>query len=342
MTDIIGPADLSSKNSFALPCQAARLVMVDSAEKIKKAFLDFDLNKKNSLILGGGSNVILPEVLDCTVLQYSGKSVRILEQEQGAFRVEIDAGVVWDDLVKQLVEKDLRGIENLSLIPGTVGAAPVQNIGAYGVEICDVLESVHVLNLETLQPEVFSREQCQFSYRDSLFKQNPGKYFIVKVCLGLSKNNDFTLSYGGLSELKGLADLRVSGVRAKVIQLRQEKLPDPKELPNAGSFFKNPIVGREQSERLRLKFPEIVYYQLDNTTDIKLAAAWLIDQAGWKGYRDETVGVHDQQALVLVNHGEATQEQLLYLKKRIQHSVLDLFGIRLEVEPIICKSRHAI
>jgi UDP-N-acetylmuramate dehydrogenase len=214
-----------------------------------------------------------------------------------------------------------------------VGASPVQNIGAYGVELADILDSVEVLNLKTLTVEVFTKDECKFAYRDSVFKRNPGCYFITNVRLKLSCTSKFTLNYGDLKTLSQKEDLVVKDVREKVIALRSAKLPDPKVLPNAGSFFKNPVVTADQAKILKLKFPNIVAYSQSNG-QVKLAAGWLIEQANWKGKRVGDVGMHAQQALVLVNYKHARQTEVLALAAKVQASVQAMFNVSLEIEPV--------
>ena len=323
-------------NTLALPCIASRLIQVDTVEELKQVYSSYNLDTGNSLIIGSGSNVVLPEILEITVLQFTASAIKLHPQDDVSVNIEVDAGVLWDDLVKAMVDKGLRGIENLSLIPGTVGAAPVQNIGAYGVEVSDLLLSVEVFNVQTREVETIRHSECDFSYRDSAFKQNPGQFLILKVFLNLSKIRPFTLGYGELKPLLGRKNLNVAAIRARVIEVRQAKLPDPKVLPNVGSFFKNPLVSFKQAEELKAQYPDLVSYQLPlNVQSVKLAAGWLIDHAGWKGHRESRVGVHDQQALVLINHAGGTQQELLSLVGKIKHSVWEKFQIRLEPEPVI-------
>lgn len=333
--EVLQQADISHLNSLALPCKARVLINLSSTEDLVEACGLYDFQVEDILILGGGSNLILPVYLDKTVLRFLGHAIDYQTTNSGDVLVKVGAGVIWDDLVNELADKGLRGLENLSLIPGTVGAAPVQNIGAYGVELADVLDSVEVFNVEQRRLEVLTKDQCQFAYRDSLFKQNPGKYFILNVRLIVSTEKDFTLGYGELQFLKNQQNLDVKEIREKVIVLRQTKLPDPKYLPNVGSFFKNPIVRSEQAEKLKKQFPEIVAYPQTNA-QVKLAAGWLIDQAGWKGKRIGSVGMHAQQALVLVNYADATEKEVLSFAAKVQDSILKKFQVLLEIEPVSC------
>jgi len=333
---VIEQACLREMNTLALPCVAKRLIQVDTVEELKHVYSNYNLDEDNALIIGGGSNLVLPETLNMSVIQFTGNSTQLIPQDNGSVNVEVGAGVIWDDLVEMVVCRGLRGLENLSLIPGTVGAAPVQNIGAYGVEISDLLISVEVFNVKTHQVETVLNSACEFTYRDSLFKQNPGQFLILNVCLNLSKIRFFTLAYGELKPLQDIANLKLADIRARVIEVRTAKLPDPKALPNVGSFFKNPIISLEQAEQLNDQYPALVSYPLpSNSKEVKLAAGWLIDQAGWKGHRERCVGVHDQQALVLINHTNGSQQELLSLVEKIQRSVWEIFQVQLELEPII-------
>lgn len=326
--------DLTRLNSLALASKARVLVNLESAEELAVLSQKVRFDAEDILILGGGSNLVLPPFLDRLVLRFLGKSIVYDETSPGEFLVKVDAGMGWDDLVSELVGRGLCGVENLSLIPGSVGAAPVQNIGAYGVELADVLDSVEVFNLMTGHLEVLSNADCCFAYRDSVFKQNPGRYFIVNVRLKVSATRNFTLDYGELEALKLSSSNRVQDVRNKVIEVRQAKLPDPKELPNAGSFFKNPVVTAEHANLLRTKFPKLVSYpQADGR--VKLAAGWLLENAGWKGYRDNGAGMHHQQALVLVNYAQATQADVLALADKIKQSIQEKFQVQLEIEPVV-------
>jgi len=339
MTAIVYQADLTSYNTLALPCVARCLVDIYSADELQQIYQDLELSAEKTLILGGGSNLVLPAYLDKTVVRIKSQGITYAQLDSDQVLVDVDAGVSWDKLVQESVEKGLHGLENLSLIPGLAGAAPVQNIGAYGVEIADALESVRVFNSQTKQLEVLSNDDCQFAYRDSLFKRHPGRYCILSVRLRLSTSRPFNLNYGELKTLQDRAGLSVSEVRAKVIEVRRAKLPDPESLPNAGSFFKNPIVSTEKAMILNTKFPGLVSYPLDSR-HVKLAAGWLIDSAGWKGCRKSRVGVHEKQALVLINHDHARQNDLLELVQEIQCSIMDVFNVSLEVEPIVLLNNH--
>ncbi len=325
-------ADLRTSNTFGLPCVAERFYLLENPQDLQACF-EQGVFRENPLILGGGSNVILPAKLTRPVLQYTASHCRTEASSEGDLLV-VSAGKNWDSLVAETVAQQLRGIENLSLIPGTVGAAPVQNIGAYGVELCDVLRWVRVFDTHSGAIHTLNTDECNFAYRDSLFKQQPGRYFIVEVALALCRAQPFSLSYAGLQELSDNAELAVRDVRDRVIALRQSKLPDPNEVPNAGSFFKNPVVDAPTYRRLLTDYPELIAYaQTDE--HYKLAAGWLIDRLGMKGLRLGRVGVHEKQALVLANYGGATQAELLALAVHIIERVKNAFGVALEIEPVI-------
>lgn len=329
---------LSNLNTLNVDCVASKFIALTHEDDLSEAFKQYPLNKTNTLVLGGGSNVILPSKLDQYVLSFKTKApkdgVIIKAEDQASVLIEVEAGVEWDALVEYSVEQAFSGLENLSLIPGSVGAAPIQNIGAYGVEVADMLEQVKAFNVTTKQFEYFAADQCQFGYRDSMFKRNPGQFIIVSVSFRLSKKPLFMLEYGELAALKNSPKLSAELVRKTVIETRQAKLPDPKTLPNAGSFFKNPLVSSEQLECLKQGFPSIVSYPLPSG-EYKLAAAWLIDQAGWKGFRNDHVGIHDKQALVIVNHNQGTQTDILSLAKSLQDTVYEKFKVSLEIEPVV-------
>ncbi len=333
--------DLLKNNSLSLPSKALHFIALDCAPDIAEVFKRFPVSEDNLLVLGKGSNLILPPVLEHYVLHFAKRApeeVVIKEQSHRDILIRVPAGVIWDDFVRYCVQQNWHGLENLSLIPGSVGAAPIQNIGAYGVEVADHLVSVEVFNVGSRSFETLSPEQCRFAYRDSLFKQNPGRYIIHSVNFRLSKTPDFKLAYGELSALQHQPDLCLDDVRQAVIGARTAKLPDPDVLPNAGSFFKNPVVSASVAEQLSRQYPGLIRYPQADGQE-KLAAGWLIERAGWKGYRNEYVGVHDRQALVLINHHHGTQNDVLALAKEIQLSISKMFGLNLDIEPVIISSR---
>lgn len=327
--------DLKPFNTMALAAPAAHFVQAETDVQLREALLLAEREGWPVTLLGGGSNMILAGPVSGLVVRVASRGRRVLSRGSEQVLIEAEAGESWHQLVCWALDLGLSGIENLALIPGTVGAAPVQNIGAYGVELCDCLDSVQALDRQTGELCWFERGQCDFAYRDSRFKREAGRYVILRVRLRLWRQARLAVDYAPLAEAwraTGLqaADARV--VAALVMRIRQSKLPDPLILPNAGSFFKNPVVPVDQAQRLAERFPSMPQY-VQAGGGVKLAAAWLIDQAGWKGFRDGAAGVHSEQALVLVNHGGATGAQILALAARIRADVLTRYGVELEQEP---------
>ncbi|MCP8466719.1 UDP-N-acetylmuramate dehydrogenase [Pseudomonas sp. ZM23] len=287
------------------------------------------------MVIGGGSNLLLTRDVEALVLRMASRGARILSDDGVRVVVEAEAGEVWDDFVRWTLEQGLGGLENLSLIPGTVGAAPMQNIGAYGVEIKDVFVSLTALDRQSGELREFDLGECAFAYRESRFKREPERWLILRVRFSLSRAPQLRLDYGPvrqrLAEEGG--DTPTPADVSRVIRaIRREKLPDPAILGNAGSFFKNPVVTAGEADALRARFSDLVAYP-QGDGQVKLAAGWLIDRAGWKGFRDGAVGVHAQQALVLVNYGGATGAQLYALAGRIREDIRQRFGVDLEMEP---------
>lgn len=285
------------------------------------------------LVLGAGSNILFLDDFDGLVIRPNVPGIKTVHEDSHHEWLEAGAGETWDELVQYAVAYGLGGIENLSLIPGTVGAAPVQNIGAYGQEVCNVVEKVNGYDLEKGEAVSFSADECRFGYRNSIFKSYlKNRFIITSVVFKLDKFPEYRLGYGQLKEKveeKGEVDLH--SIRESVIGIRTSKLPDVTELGNAGSFFKNPVVDAEVAEKLQSQFEKVPVYP-GGEGKIKLAAGWLIDRAGWKGYREGDAGVHHKQALVLVNHGNATGKEIFDLSEKIKQSVFEKFGIELERE----------
>jgi len=293
-------------------------------------------NTKNALplfILGGGSNILLTNDFEGIVLKPNLLKKKIILENQDFVWLEAGAGENWDEFVAYCVSNNYGGIENLSLIPGTVGASPVQNIGAYGVEAKNVIDKVIALNLKTFEIQEFTNADCQFAYRSSLFKAAENKHLLItSVVFKLTKTHRLITHYGNIEEeLKQFDEKNIQSVRQAVIQIRERKLPDPKVVGNAGSFFKNPIVSASKVDELRQKFPNIVTYKVSDN-EAKLAAGWLIENCGWKGKRIGDAGVHPLQSLVLVNYGNATGREIINLAKQIQDSVFTQFGVLIEME----------
>lgn len=335
MIELRHAADLSGYNSFGIRECAAHLVEVDGLLGLIEALDQADANGWAVTILGGGSNIVLTGPVDGLVICMRSLGRRVLSFERAATVIEAEAGENWHRLVGWSIDLGLSGLENLSLIPGTVGASPVQNIGAYGVELADVFDSLDAYDRDTRQVLRFDRAACEFAYRDSIFKRHAGRFVILRVRLRLHRSPQLRVDYAPLHAAwvaTGLkrADPRV--IAELVCEIRRSKLPDPARLGNAGSFFKNPLVGADQAGRLLQKWPAMpVFAQPDGTA--KLAAGWLIDQAGWKGFRRGAVGVHAEQALVLVNHGGARGQELMALAGEVQADVARRFGVELEMEP---------
>lgn len=323
---------LRDLNSFHVEERADRIIEFDSKQDLDQIFAE-GATPENWYTLGGGNNILFTQRFAGTLLKPVGKEIKIKAQIDDSVIVEAEAGVEWDDLVAWSVERDLWGMENLSLIPGTVGAAPVQNIGAYGAEAKDVIERVHFFDVEDRKHHTLGCAECRFAYRESIFKHElKGRAIITSVEFRLSKSSQPSLGYGDLAkevELRGGATLK--NIREAVCAIRQSKLPDTAVLGNAGSFFKNPIVNKEVSERLKAEYDTMPIYPVSEHK-CKLAAGWLIDQAGLKGYRKGNVGVHERQALVLVNFGGATGAEVIALSKEVRERVFAKFGINIDPE----------
>ncbi|MCO6059331.1 UDP-N-acetylmuramate dehydrogenase [Pseudomonas sp. MOB-449] len=287
------------------------------------------------LVIGGGSNLLLTGDVHALVLRMASRGIRVLAEDGVNVVLEAEAGEPWHPLVLWTLEQGLGGLENLSLIPGTVGAAPMQNIGAYGVELKDVFAGLTALDRNTGETREFGLEDCQFAYRDSLFKREAGRWLILRVRFNLSRAPRLHLDYGPVRQRlqnEGIDAPTPMDVSRAICAIRSEKLPDPAVLGNAGSFFKNPLVPAELAQRLRGEYPDLVAYpQADG--QVKLAAGWLIERAGWKGFREGDAGVHRLQALVLVNYGTASGDQLHALAQRIRADIVKRFGVELEMEP---------
>ncbi len=326
---------LKPYNTFGIEATAKYFVEVSSIEQLKEILQNPDYQPIKRLILGGGSNMLLTKDFDGLVIKMSIKGMDVVKETEENIWIKAGAGVVWHDLVMHCVDQNYAGIENLSLIPGTVGAAPMQNIGAYGIEIKEVFEELEALEIETGEIRTFDKATCNFGYRESIFKHEAkGKYIILNVTFKLSKNPTFHLEYGAIRDTlaeMGVLELGIRAISDAVIHIRQSKLPNPAEIGNAGSFFKNPEIPNTQFEALKAQFPTIPSYPVNETTT-KVPAGWLIEQAGWKGQRFGNVGVHAKQALVLVNYGGGKGEEIKDLSQKIQASVKEKFGIQLSAE----------
>ncbi|MEQ1554198.1 MAG: UDP-N-acetylmuramate dehydrogenase [Ferruginibacter sp.] len=292
-------------------------------------------SKSNTLILGGGSNILFTKNYDGIVLKNEILDIEKINEDEDNIFVKVGAGIMWHDFVLYCIENDFAGVENLSFIPGTVGASPIQNIGAYGVEIKDVFFELEAYNISEKKNIVFSQSNCEFGYRDSIFKNKfKDQFVIISVTFKLNKTPIFKTSYGAIAaelEKNGVENLSIKAVSDAVIAIRKSKLPNPSQIGNAGSFFKNPTIDNDYFEKLKIKFPNIVGYVVSKT-HTKLAAGWLIEQCGWKGFREADAGCHQNQALVLVNYGKAQGTQIYNLSTNIIESVKNKFGVQLQRE----------
>ena len=325
---------LKAYNTFGVDVQAKKFIAVHTAEELKKVLQQTYASEL--FILGGGSNMLLTKNIDKTVVHIAIKGIELISESRDEVVLKVGAGENWHQFVLYCLEKGYGGLENLSLIPGNVGTAPVQNIGAYGVELKDTFESCEALHIQTLEVETFNLKQCEFGYRNSVFKNKlKNEYVITSVNFRLSKKvHQLSTSYGAITgqlEKMGIKSPSIKDISNAVISIRQEKLPDPRRLGNSGSFFKNPVISKDQLEQVQQKFPQIPFYKLSEQ-EFKVPAGWLIDQTGLKGYREGDAGVHKNQALVLVNYGRATGEEILALSKSIQRKVFEKFKLQLEPE----------
>lgn len=323
---------LRSYNTFGIDVPAKHFAAVHSIEELKECLQTY--KHLPILILGGGSNVLFTKPFEGLVINIQLKGKEITRIEQETVYVKAAAGEPWHEFVLWTIQQDLGGIENMSLIPGNIGAAPMQNIGAYGVELKDCFHSLEALNTETLNIETFDKEACRFGYRESVFKNtHKGKYIILSVTLALTKTPKIKTSYGAIQDelnAMGIEHPTIKDVSNAVINIRQSKLPDPKVLGNSGSFFKNPVIDQKQFDSFHAQYPNAPFYESDHS--YKIPAGWLIEQCGWKGKRVGNTGAHAKQALVLVNYGQATGAEIWALALEIKKSVADKFGIEIESE----------
>lgn len=334
---IVEHLSLRDSNTFGFEACARYFSKAYSSADILELLQFVDQKDLSLLVLGEGSNVVLLDNVDGLVLKLAIPGINVSDENDDSVTLRIGAGENWHQLVTWCLAQGYFGLENLSLIPGSVGAAPVQNIGAYGVELKGVLHSVEAVDSYSQKMVILNRDACQFGYRDSIFKNaERGRYIITHVNLVLSKIPTVNICYGAIASEIGRMGCEITpqAVSDAVCQLRSAKLPDPAAIGNAGSFFKNPIIGEAQFVELKQRFPSIVAYP-DTPGYTKLAAGWLIDSCGWKGYRKGEIGVHANQALVLVNYGAGQAKDLLALAEAIKSSVNDIFGVMLEMEPTV-------
>ncbi|NDI98226.1 UDP-N-acetylmuramate dehydrogenase [Flavobacterium sp. LaA7.5] len=332
--EILTHYPLKAYNTFGISAFAKEFIAVHTTEELAEVL------KKNTekklFILGGGSNMLLTQDIDALVIHIDIKGKRVVKEEGNYAHIEAMAGENWHEFVLHCIDNNYGGLENLSLIPGNVGTTPIQNIGAYGTEIKDTFVSCQAMDIATQQLVTFTKEECEFGYRESVFKNRlKGKYIITSVTFRLTKiNHKINTAYGDITDKlidKGIIVPTIKDVSNAVIAIRQSKLPDPKELGNSGSFFKNPIISRTEFNKIHPEHPLMPYYVVSDT-EVKVPAGWLIEQSGFKGKRFGDAGVHTKQALVLVNYGTATGQELLALSKNIQDTVYKNFGINIEAE----------
>lgn len=324
---------LLSYNTFGIDAKANYFIEYSSVEELQTA-LKSEIVKSNRLLhIGGGSNLLFMKDFNGVILHSAINFIKKVSEDADTVMLEAGAVVNWDDFVAYTVENGWGGVENLSLIPGEVGASAVQNIGAYGVEVQDMITEVNAVEIETGETKTFSVEECQYGYRESIFKKElKGKYIITSVVFKLQKQPEFKLNYQHLeAEVLKNGDINLQNIRQTIIAVRESKLPDPKIFGNAGSFFMNPVISKTHFNELLTQYPQMPHYFVSDTEE-KVPAGWLIDQCGWKGKQIGNAGVHDKQALVLVNKGGATGAEIVYLAEQIQASVKSKFGIELRAE----------
>lgn len=326
---------LESLNTFHIAAKAHYYSRIKDLSTLQDLLANKSLHNLPKLILGGGSNLLFVKDFEGWVIQMALQGIEKVEEDNHHILLRVGGGVDWHQLVLYCLEREYAGLENLSLIPGTVGAAPIQNIGAYGVELSEVFEDLEALEISTGKIKKFSKEDCQFGYRDSVFKNRlQGKYIILYVTFRLSKEPNFRVNYGALQEVltaRKVEKLSIRIISEAVIYIRKNKLPDPNVIGNAGSFFKNPIINKDLADKISKEHSSLTTH-IQPDGQVKIPAGWLIEQCGWKGYRRGAVGVHPRQALVLVNYGGATGQEVYQLAQEIQETVFKTFGIQLTPE----------
>lgn len=322
---------LKNYNSFRVNHKANFFLKIENDKSLIDFLSDKKFKNEKKLIIGGGSNILFTKDYEGVILYSCIKGIHILEENDNHIKLKVGSGENWDDFVKFCVNKNWYGIENLSLIPGSVGAAPIQNIGAYGVEIKDYIYDVNGIDLKNNLKKTYTNKSCDFEYRDSIFKRElKNNFFVTEVTFILNKNKKFTLDYSELKNING-QNLTIQNVRDKIIEIRNSKLPDPKLLANAGSFFKNPIINIKIAKNIKEKYNDFKYYQI-NESMVKISAAWLIEKSGWKGHKEKNIGVYNKHALVLVNYSSENGKDIKILSKKIKESVLKKFNVTLEKE----------
>ena len=329
---------LQKFNTFGIKAEASHFLEIEKIDDFVQISTIPEFSRENFLIIGGGSNILFTKNFPGTILQISTQGIEIITEHEDFVEIKVQAGENWHNFVKWTIDNNFFGLETLALIPGNIGAVPVQNIGAYGDEVKNHIISVETFNLKNNKFEIFSQENCQFSYRDSIFKQQyKNSHCIASVTFRLQKKHKIYQNlYQALQNFftnKGinLQNISASDIFSAVIEIRESKLPDVKKLGNGGSFWKNPIISQENLQQLKAKFPAIPHFKTEKTL-VKIPAGWLIENAGWKGFSQENCGVHDKQALVLVNYGKASGQEIITLAEKIEESIWQKFTIKLERE----------
>ena len=340
MMNVQTNVQLKTLNTLNLDAVASHYVQINHTQDLLDALKFADQKQLNIMILSGGSNMLLPNQINALVIHMNIQANEHIAEDETSYTLRVGAGQNWHEFVLWTTQQKMYGLQNLALIPGLVGASPVQNIGAYGVEVGEFIHAVEVYNRVEQKFESILAEDCDFSYRHSIFKDDPNRYIITHVVFKLLKNADLKIQYGDLKA--AMADnLSPENLQQQVIQIRQSKLPDPKVFPNAGSFFKNPVIQTVEYEKLALEFSNLPHYPQSNDMQ-KIAAGWLIDQAGWKGKQLGSVGMFSKQALVLVNYADANLQDVQATYRAVQQDVLKKFSIQLEPEPVLFDSMGLI
>lgn len=325
--------DLSQRNTLALTSQSSDYIAITNSAQIKPAIAYAKQQQLNIFVLSGGSNLLLPEHFQALTLHMQNLGKEVLEDHSDYVLIKVEAGEVWHQFVCDSTAQGYYGLENLALIPGCVGASPIQNIGAYGVEAGEFIEHIWAYDLHTEQDVVLHASECHFAYRDSIFKQQAGRYIIYAVSFKLLKTPQLKLNYADVAQRVG-DQATPQKLLQTIVDIRKNKLPQPEQYPNAGSFFKNPVISAEQFAKFSTQHPDAPHYPQANG-DVKIAAGWLIDQAGWKGKKLGVVGMFEKQALVLVNYADATLADVQHTYRTIQDDIFRKFAISLEPEPVL-------
>ncbi len=332
---VVENISLKNLNTFGVDVNSKYFVEIYSEEELKQVLNSEEYSNQQKLILGGGSNLLFTKDFNGLVIKNSISGIKLLDEDSNKVIVETGAGVIWDELVKYCIDKNIGGIENLSYIPGTVGAAPIQNIGAYGQELEETFYELNGIYIDSCETKNFNKSGCSFSYRSSIFKNElKNKFIITSVRLELNKNPNVNLSYNPVkeeAEKRNIKHPTIKDIREIVINIRKSKLPDPVEIGNAGSFFKNPVIAKEKFKVLKKEYPDLKHFFVDED-NVKIPAAWLIEKCGWKGKRIGDAGTHEKQPLVIVNYGNASGKEIYEISTMIKIDVKTNFDISLENE----------